>query len=344
MFTGAAFLRYLDEGAYLVTPGWLADWPRQIERWGGDCASLRQLFAESVSRLILLDTGVDPESAKHLGDLAEVLGRPTAVVPVGLDFFRLFLSKEVLQWRLERRQPRSANADTGRARADYAMALDLLGQLPRMEDEEVIVDRIFELFHMLFAPGRVHYLSIVEGHPGRLRSLPPAPDEAVVRHRLQAGLEAESAPTESGRGLRIKIGSGKRAVAIVEMEDVAEPGYVRQYLNLGLAIAGVIALAVENSRAFSEVQQSRREQARLIVELRKAVAEVQTLSDLLPVCANCRRVRDDQGYWKDVEAYLEAKTGVTLTHGVCPECWKTLYPGYPLPVVKTGPSSPSDGA
>lgn len=55
------------------------------------------------------------------------------------------------------------------------------------------------------------------------------------------------------------------------------------------------------------------------------------MRDPLPICANCKRVRDDQGYWTQVEAYLEPRTGVTFSHGTCPECWKVLYPGFSRP-------------
>lgn len=53
--------------------------------------------------------------------------------------------------------------------------------------------------------------------------------------------------------------------------------------------------------------------------------EVQTLRGLLPMCSKCKRIRDDEGYWKDVDAYLEAHSHLTFTHGVCPNCLDALY-------------------
>ncbi|NDF01549.1 MAG: PAS domain S-box protein, partial [Verrucomicrobia bacterium] len=62
------------------------------------------------------------------------------------------------------------------------------------------------------------------------------------------------------------------------------------------------------------------ERERLITELQAALAEVKTLSGLLPICGWCKKIRDDSGYWNSVEGYLKKSTGADLTHGICPEC------------------------
>jgi len=63
------------------------------------------------------------------------------------------------------------------------------------------------------------------------------------------------------------------------------------------------------------------ERERLITELQEALANVKTLSGLLPICMYCKKIRDDQGYWQSVEAYLEAHGGAEFTHGMCPVCF-----------------------
>lgn len=62
------------------------------------------------------------------------------------------------------------------------------------------------------------------------------------------------------------------------------------------------------------------ERERLITELQAALAEVKTLSGLLPVCGWCKKVRDDSGYWDSVEGYLKKSSGKDVTHGICPDC------------------------
>ncbi len=65
-------------------------------------------------------------------------------------------------------------------------------------------------------------------------------------------------------------------------------------------------------------------------QLQQALDSVKTLSGLLPICANCKKIRDDEGYWEDVEIYIRNHSGAVLSHGLCPDCVVTLYPeSYP---------------
>lgn len=65
-----------------------------------------------------------------------------------------------------------------------------------------------------------------------------------------------------------------------------------------------------------------------VTELKQALAEVRTLKGIVPICANCKNVRDDQGYWNRVESYLNEHTEADFTHAVCPDCMKRLYPQF----------------
>jgi len=77
-------------------------------------------------------------------------------------------------------------------------------------------------------------------------------------------------------------------------------------------------------------KQTEQERESLIDKLQKAVTEIKTLSGLLPICAFCKKVRDDQGYWKQVEAYVEEHSQVEFTHSICPDCGKKLYSTYQI--------------
>lgn len=70
------------------------------------------------------------------------------------------------------------------------------------------------------------------------------------------------------------------------------------------------------------------ERKRLIRELEQALAQVKTISGLLPICASCKKVRDDSGYWGSVEQYVQEHTEAEFTHGLCPDCQRKLYPEY----------------
>ena len=72
------------------------------------------------------------------------------------------------------------------------------------------------------------------------------------------------------------------------------------------------------------------ERLRLIQELTDALARVKTLAGLLPICASCKKIRDDNGYWQQVETYIQQHSEADFTHGICPECAQRLYPEYNL--------------
>lgn len=67
------------------------------------------------------------------------------------------------------------------------------------------------------------------------------------------------------------------------------------------------------------------ERERLIGELKAALGEVRTLEELLPICASCKKVRDDNGYWSQIDVYLRNRAAVEFTHGICPDCDARLY-------------------
>ena len=76
----------------------------------------------------------------------------------------------------------------------------------------------------------------------------------------------------------------------------------------------------------TERKQAETERERLVVELQGALARVKSLSGLLPICAGCKKIRDDKGYWNQVEGYIQKHTEATFSHGMCPDCMKKFYP------------------
>jgi PAS domain S-box-containing protein len=83
-------------------------------------------------------------------------------------------------------------------------------------------------------------------------------------------------------------------------------------------------------RDITKRKREEQERLKLIDELTQALARIKTLKGLLPICASCKKIRDDRGYWQKVELYISQHTHAEFTHGICPECVKRLYPEYTL--------------
>jgi hypothetical protein len=70
------------------------------------------------------------------------------------------------------------------------------------------------------------------------------------------------------------------------------------------------------------------EKDNMIVELKGALLKVKALSGLLPICASCKKIRDDTGYWNQIESYIKEHSEAEFSHGICPDCAKRLYPDF----------------
>lgn len=76
----------------------------------------------------------------------------------------------------------------------------------------------------------------------------------------------------------------------------------------------------------TDLKQAEEEREKLIEELQQALSDVKVLSGMLPICASCKKIRDDKGYWNRLEAYIGKHTNAQFSHGICPECARKLYP------------------
>jgi PleD family two-component response regulator len=101
------------------------------------------------------------------------------------------------------------------------------------------------------------------------------------------------------------------------MESGADSYIARPIANRELAarVAAFVRIVLLN-RALREKN----------AELEGALAKVKLLSGLVPICAGCKKIRDDQGFWSQVECYIQEHSEATFTHGLCPDCIKKYYP------------------
>jgi len=81
------------------------------------------------------------------------------------------------------------------------------------------------------------------------------------------------------------------------------------------------------ARDITELKNKEKEKNKLIEELQNALEKVNLLSGFLPICASCKKIRDDKGYWNQIESYIRDHSEVKFSHGICPNCAQKLYPG-----------------
>ena len=138
----------------------------------------------------------------------------------------------------------------------------------------------------------------------------PGIDGVEVCRRVRA-LETDQPPhiiILTARGDRAHIIEGLDAGADDYLSKPCDPGELRARIDVGRRMVELRARLAGHVR-----------------ELQQALSEVQTLRGIIPICANCKSVRDDAGYWTRVEMYVSEHSEARFTHGICPECMKKLY-------------------
>lgn len=98
----------------------------------------------------------------------------------------------------------------------------------------------------------------------------------------------------------------------------------------GLVIATIMPLFIAPLtlsiplRLLFQLDQAEQEKAQLVEELQESIANIKTLKGLIPICASCKKIRDDEGYWQHLEVYIRDHSEAVLSHGYCPECAREL--------------------
>jgi response regulator RpfG family c-di-GMP phosphodiesterase len=83
-------------------------------------------------------------------------------------------------------------------------------------------------------------------------------------------------------------------------------------------------------RIHLRLKEVEKNQEKLIGELKDALSRIKTLNGLLPICVQCKKIRDDKGYWNQIESYVSRHSLAEFSHGLCPDCVKLLYPDFKL--------------
>lgn len=132
-------------------------------------------------------------------------------------------------------------------------------------------------------------------------------DRETVKAAMEDGLNGNT------YRLEFRIVTGKGAVKYVQ-----GIGELARADGRGPVMKGTV-------QDITERKKQEEEQMRLLEELKEALGKIKTLSGLIPICANCKRIRDDKGYWRRIERYIEERSQAEFTHSLCPDCEEKLY-------------------
>ncbi|MFO7859994.1 MAG: diguanylate cyclase [Desulfosalsimonas sp.] len=254
--------KLMAEGAFLVTPGWLTQWRQWIDQAGFDRPTARQYFAESMKRIVLLDTGIDSTAAQNLEAFAAFVDLPALQIPVGLDMFKVIVHRRVL---MERQTAAGRRAQQNRQQhqqeqADFAMTLDLLSQLPGAVTEKQAFASTASVFTMFFAPGAIVYAEKENHMEPRALCLQrdgSAVDASGQAPRIMQLIET-SRLTRGRDHLTLRMASRPGCIRGLEVQSVAFPQYLDRYAHIAQAVGDVCGLAIDNARSHENLVENQK--------------------------------------------------------------------------------------
>jgi hypothetical protein len=147
------------------------------------------------------------------------------------------------------------------------------------------------------------------------------PSEKTIRDELKRLRYERMMGRERNLALEVERKTSELRKAKMELEDYSK--------NLEQRVAERTAeLVATNQQLTNEIEirkKTEKEKEGLISELQASLEDVKTLSGLLPICARCKKVRDDKGYWSQIESYIRLHTDADFSHSLCPDCADKLY-------------------
>ncbi|MDX9713967.1 MAG: diguanylate cyclase [Dissulfurispiraceae bacterium] len=249
--------RLLDRGCYLTVPGWLASWALNIERMGFEQTTARQMMAETITSVVMFDTGVHDSSHEDLCKFAEYIDMPFEVVYTGISGLRLFLARLYYEWQMhqQRMNFEAELQDTIKNASINSMTIDLLSRLVLVDNVAEAIEAMMDVYSMLFAPKRLCYLNFSDGQPDRIWIRPDLGDDSEkvrIKERLSL-LDRDEAVTEAGDGFIVRAGGRGAVKGVIAVEHIAFPEYVEKYLALAHSIVNICVLPVDNARKYEQL-------------------------------------------------------------------------------------------
>lgn len=154
----------------------------------------------------------------------------------------------------------------------------------------------------------------------------------LVALYVSAGI---SAPVDQLATVAARIAAGDltHKAAVTSNDEV---GMLARSFNI--MVDSLLQISVDLEKKVDELrgevtahERAEQEKERLIGELQGALNEIKTLRGVVPICSSCKKIRDDQGFWNQIETYIRDHSEAEFSHGLCPDCAKTLYPGVNFP-------------
>lgn len=184
-------------------------------------------------------------------------------------------------------------------------------------------DRLFKMNPALMVVSRIPDRVLVNVNDAFLKVLGFSVDEVIGKTSAELGLFVDDEEQKRVAHMLSEYGS----IRDLDFRIKTKAGDIRDGLFSGELIESQgVKYFLTVMIDITERKQAEAERQKTIQELSNAIAEIKTLRGIVPICASCKRIRDDKGFWDQVETYVAKHTEAQFSHAICPDCMKELYP------------------
>lgn len=236
-----ALFEYVEsKGGHIVTREWLERWEENVVKG--------ELNKEHVKELVFFDTGINPLSLIKLKALSEFLQLPHVVIPWGIESVAVVLRGIFYEWKLEKNQLKHEKSmnDALSQQAEYSAILDVISKITSETNRRDLVDKIKEIFVMIFGAQNFKYWANLQNGQGFSQPVEQLFVEGEKRYLI---LEDKSV-------FYLSIQHKDTVYGVIEVGDFLFPEYVDRYLNLSIEIARVCGLVLSNISQFEKLAES----------------------------------------------------------------------------------------
>ncbi len=259
LFLNKSTIDYLtSKKNYIVSNGWLRDYKKHVKNWGYDTKASKKYISENVDKLLLLETELPDDYLIQIKALSNHMGLPYDILPVGLSYCKLFLDSIILHWREEKERVllnTKLSIVSGKS-ADYLFVLSQIDNLVTHVDEKNVVEKIFNLLNMLYAPINIKYIPAKDNN-----------ENNPIFYKKNVLIPAEYIDSS----FTIDLSNQEENIGIFEITGVSFPQYIEKYKEMSLLIGRVSGLAISNARKFMIIKEDEKRIKKYSAELKEVV-------------------------------------------------------------------------
>lgn len=253
MIAGESLVKaYLKPDSHILMPKTVVRLAREYRKRSLSSSVLSRVFGRRIRKIVLFDTEGKLNVRKHLESFARKAGISYEIVPVGLDYLRLFLSSIVSSWRFEQKE-KTSNFRL----STYAMIFDHLSDISRIMDEQEAALAIVDMFTVVFSPARIVYVPFENNKPqDRKKWIGSAGDRAWFAEKIR--LPERWRKQGFYKGVLFQSFVHQNEIVGLLAIDLFPGQKDEQLLSLASLLADICSVTVVNARAFRNLDEARR--------------------------------------------------------------------------------------